>query len=55
MKVKVLIGNWIDKKEKKVRKVGEEFICSKARFEEIQKGLKKYKNTDWIEEIKEKK
>lgn len=34
MKVKTLIA-FNDLKEKKYRKVGEEFICSKQRFQEI--------------------
>lgn len=55
MKVRVILGPFDDYKEKTRRKVGDVFICSKERFQEINKVLKsKTKKGPWIEEIKEK-
>lgn len=55
MKVRVIKGPFDDYKDKKRRNVGDEFICSKDRFQEINKGLKsKTKRGPWIEEVKEK-
>lgn len=48
MKVKALI-QFIDKKENTTREVGDEFIVSKERFEEIiEKG-----GAHWVEEVTE--
>lgn len=48
MKVKALI-QFIDKKENTTREVGDEFIVSKERFEEIvEKG-----GAHWVEEVVE--
>lgn len=52
MRVKVL-KRFFDKKEQVVREVGDEFITNKNRFAEIVKTLKKYDDTNWIEEVKE--
>ena len=48
MKIKALI-QFIDKKENTTREVGDEFIVSKERFEEIiEKG-----GAHWVEEVME--
>lgn len=48
MKVKALI-QFIDKKENTTREVGDEFVVSKERFEEIiEKG-----GAHWVEEVAE--
>lgn len=48
MKVKALI-QFIDKKENTTREIGDEFIVSKERFEEIiEKG-----GAHWVEEVTE--
>ena len=52
MKVKVIKGPWQDYKENKLRKVGDEFICSKERFGEINKKLQEFEKGPWIKEIK---
>lgn len=55
MKVIVIKGPFDDYKDKKRRNVGDEFICSKDRFKEINDVLKsKTKKGPWIEEVKEK-
>lgn len=54
MKVKVVRGPFIDYKEEVERNVGEEFICSKERFEQINYILnEKTGKGPWIEEIKQ--
>lgn len=55
MKVRVVRGPFDDYKEKIRRNIGDEFICSKERFQEINRVLKsKTKKGPWIEEVKEK-
>ena len=55
MKARVIKGPFDDYKNDKRRNVGDEFICSKDRFQEINKVLKSKTNKGpWIEEIKEK-
>lgn len=54
MKVKVIKGPFIDYKEEVERNVGEEFICSKERFEQINQVLnEKIGKGPCIEEIKQ--
>lgn len=55
MKVKVLKGGWNDIVENIKREVGDEFICSKNRFKEINDKLEKYGKGPWIKEVIEKK
>lgn len=55
MKVKVIKGPWKDFKEKVERNIGDEFICSKERFEEINKKLAKFGEGPWIKEVTESK
>lgn len=55
MKARVILGPFIDYKEEVKRNVNDEFICSKERFEQINKILKEKTNKGpWIKEVKEK-
>ncbi len=50
MKVQVL-QKFYDKKEGQMREVGDVFICSKTRYQEIVKGLKDYSDKPFIQEV----
>ena len=53
MKIRVL-KDFRDLKEDLDRKVGEEFIVNKERFEELNIKLQKFGKGPWVEEVKEK-
>lgn len=53
MKIRVL-KDFRDLKEDLDRKVGEEFIVNKERFEELNTKLQKFGKGPWVEEVKEK-
>ena len=52
MKIRAL-RRFEDYKEDVIREVGDEFEVTKARFEEIKKGLAKFGEGDWVGEVKE--
>lgn len=55
MKVKVILGPFIDYKEDVQREVNDEFIVSKDRFKEINEVLEEKTNKGpWIKEVKDK-
>lgn len=50
MKVKVL-QKFYDKKEGQLREIGDTFICSKTRYQEIVKGLKEFSDKPFVVEV----